>query len=319
MSLRAPMAVVNELSLPPNSPFIEPVQVPIILGELVALTRALQRVRPDLALASVAPLGTLPLTADGIAFSALAEIEGGLLKEQWRYIQTRRNIAPLNASSILQFPGLDEEYRVDGDVCIGLGVAVSTGQISVSFQTQARWDADQTTVVRTRLSEDESTGNLVEEVTSIDLPHASRPTHAEVHYSFVADLALPEPFAGSDLWADRKLRYPHLQFLPSVENQLRVLGLGSTAVSQVHRRLSELESATSTWNPASAVFPEWESKVTPESDQRKKLCVWTDVDGVSRCFDLHARFTPGAGRVHMRLVPEQKAVRIAYVGRKLEG
>ena len=29
------------------------------------------------------------------------------------------------------------------------------------------------------------------------------------------------------------------------------------------------------------------------------------------------RFTPGAGRVHFRLVPEQRSARVAYVGLKL--
>jgi hypothetical protein len=34
-------------------------------------------------------------------------------------------------------------------------------------------------------------------------------------------------------------------------------------------------------------------------------------------FDLHARFTPGAGRLHFRLDPEPRRAVIAHVGRKL--
>jgi hypothetical protein len=49
------------------------------------------------------------------------------------------------------------------------------------------------------------------------------------------------------------------------------------------------------------------------------LFIFTDLDGENRCFDLHARFTPGAGRIHFRLAPDDAGPRlvIAHVGHKL--
>lgn len=63
--------------------------------------------------------------------------------------------------------------------------------------------------------------------------------------------------------------------------------------------------------------PVWRSKITVEGEQRKLLCRFTDLDGQVRVFDLHGRFTPGAGRVHFRLVPEEGKARVAHVGLKL--
>jgi hypothetical protein len=57
--------------------------------------------------------------------------------------------------------------------------------------------------------------------------------------------------------------------------------------------------------------------VTPEAEQRKRLCMFVDLDGIERLFDWHARFTPGAGRIHLRLVPEEGKARIAHIGLKL--
>jgi hypothetical protein len=39
---------------------------------------------------------------------------------------------------------------------------------------------------------------------------------------------------------------------------------------------------------------------------------------MTRVFDLHARFTPGAGRIHFRLDPTAQKFVIAYIGKKLE-
>jgi hypothetical protein len=38
-----------------------------------------------------------------------------------------------------------------------------------------------------------------------------------------------------------------------------------------------------------------------------------------RCFDLHARFTPGPGRIHLRLAAEgdRPAIVVGYIGPKL--
>ena len=102
-----------------------------------------------------------------------------------------------------------------------------------------------------------------------------------------------------------------------VEDQLRGLRQGTPALGQVHHRLVELSAAVGAWDLAAPGGPSWSSKVSPEAEQRKVLCQFRDVDGVTRCFDLHARFTPGAGRIHFRLVAGSRLARVAYIGAKI--
>lgn len=317
MSLRAPIALVNELSLPPNSALLGSAEVVTLLREFFTLVRALVRIRSDLALASVSPLSRFPLTPEGLGFADIAAIRGGRVKEHWRYIQSRRNIAPLTGASNLQLPGLEVEYRFNGDICHGLGVACSSGQLAVSFRTDLVWDAEELEITRKRVLEDASSGQLALETSPVRIRHATQEIHVDRHAGFVADLALPDPFSGDDLWADRANRYPHLEFLPSVSSQLHALGQGSEATKQVHDRLSELDDAARDWHSVTEAFPAWKSKVNPEGQQRQNLCMFTDLDGVRRCFHYHAYFTPGPGRIHFRVVRESQRLRIAYVGLKL--
>jgi hypothetical protein len=81
--------------------------------------------------------------------------------------------------------------------------------------------------------------------------------------------------------------------------------------------LRRIDGAIADWNPKMQAVPAWRSKISPEGEQRRQLCRFTDLDGKVRVFDLHGRFTPGEGRVHFRLVPEERKARVAYVGLKL--
>ena len=92
--------------------------------------------------------------------------------------------------------------------------------------------------------------------------------------------------------------------------------LDSRWVVPVLRCLEKLEAAAATWDPDIMAEPEWQTKVTPESETRKRVCRFED-DGKLETFHLHARFTPGAGRIHFRLVGEEGRLRIAHIGGKI--
>jgi hypothetical protein len=82
-------------------------------------------------------------------------------------------------------------------------------------------------------------------------------------------------------------------------------------------RLVEMEAALAEWDTILHPTPLWRSKQSGEAEKRRRLCRFTDLDGVEREFDEHVRFTPGPGRLHFRLVREEGTAVIAYVGGKI--
>lgn len=309
--------MLNELSLPtPEDPLSED-ELGNALGGFVDMLRAARNLRGNLALVSLVGLAGLPVAEDGRTLGAILGARGGRMREQWRFLQLIRNYAPFATAPGLVLGDQAEEYRHAGALALGLGLAAANGQLAVSFKPTS-WDRPEIECERAWLEEDE-TGDIAERAEPVLAKHAATQAHIAQHERFVRELALPRPFGGADLWADRAALYPHVAFLPHVKSQLCSMSAGSAAFHQVADRLAELEAATSAWVPGDAPAPTWKSHVTPEGEQRKRLCWFVDLDGEERCFDLHARFTPGAGRIHFRLAPRQAIPRIvvAYIGGKL--
>lgn len=82
----------------------------------------------------------------------------------------------------------------------------------------------------------------------------------------------------------------------------RAMGVRVTRLRVVSRRCT---TAGRSWRPG---------RSGAELGQRKRLCVFRDLDGRENRFHRPGRFTPGAGRPRLRLVPEDRALRIACTG-----
>ena len=152
------------------------------------------------------------------------------------------------------------------------------------------------------------------EVETVDVRHLPALPDVDEHRTWIRESSLARAATGRQIWERRADLYPHLQFLPRTEAQLS--DLDSRWVVPVRRCLEKLEAAAATWDPATMAEPEWQTKVTPEGETRKRVCRFED-DGKLEIFHLHARFTPGAGRIHFRLVGEEGRLRVAHIGGKI--
>ncbi|MFI1886920.1 hypothetical protein [Streptomyces jumonjinensis] len=214
----------------------------------------------------------------------------------------------------------DVEYRHDGDAVEGLGAAHLAGGLGISLPVEPRWDADRLTLVREELLDSAEGGSAV---TEVEVGHAARREHVATHLPWiqrgantVRQKAVEGLRSGTELWERCPELFPLLQFTPLAEQHFAELT--EAWVRPVGERLGELQDAVSGWDPErQPIAPQWRSYVRTEFEMRRKLCWFPDTDGENRLFDWHCDFLPKPGRMHFRLVHEERTLRIAYVGRKL--
>ncbi|MDX9722732.1 MAG: hypothetical protein RBU37_18435 [Myxococcota bacterium] len=279
------------------------------LRVLVEVLRAVARQRRDASLLSQVKLKGIELAPGYSVGQWSAEPDS---KELWLRLRALQNVAPFELAE----PGstLAVDYYFEDLPSAGLGWAHRLDGLAASFEL-APFDSLSLVPLKRELYVEDEGNELRLESTEVVVPHVAKLEHLQGLQ--LAERGRRRPITGAAMWEHRAELFSRLSFLPGVERQLRELLSGDPRLDAIFERLSELEHALSCWEPATRSEPAWESKVTPEHEQRKKLCWYKDLDGVSRCFDLHARFTPGCGRIHFRLEPSACTAIVAHVGEKL--
>jgi hypothetical protein len=229
--------------------------------------------------------------------------------DRWNLIRDMRSHVPY--SSVLP-PGAEErtDYRIRGEAAKGAGAADLTDGLLVSLLVDATWDTAWLEATCDELDDDGAIAT-----SDIRVRHAARSEHATHHGDWIRQEGLTGFRSGAEIWDAWPDLYPCLERLPQVEQHLRELR--QDWVQSVAWRLRELDDAAARWDPTVSEFPEWASHVTPEKENRKRKCWFTDLDGEKHLFDLHARVTPGEGRIHFRRIPERQRLRVAYIGLKI--
>jgi hypothetical protein len=281
-----------------------------VMEIFVDLLRSVRQRRSEAVLVAAVKLNQLELAPGYFVEQWIAARSRNL--ELWRIIRSMRSRAPY--SDVLPLgAGEGVDIRWNGLEARGLCAAYLMDGLLVSMLVDSVWDTPQVHGTGTEIIET-GDGEADFDEYPIDVRHAAKLEHVEVHDDWLRQAGIAAFRNGSEIWASRQDLYPNLQFLPDVEDQLR--GLRQDWVIPVADRLSTLEEAIAEWDPRINREPSWRTEVTPEGEQRKRLCWFTDLDGARRLFDLHARFRPHQGRIHLRLIPEDRKARIAYVGLK---
>ena len=276
----------------------------------VGLLRQLVKLRSDAALVSAVKREELELSPGYY----LAEWAGQPAnKDLWRFIRSMQNRAPFRA--VLPDGAEDElEYFWNGKVAAALGAAHQIGGLLMSLLLDSWWDTPWIPAVRYRLgATDGGEDDSIED--EVQVHHASATGHIAVHETWLRQAGVLDLKTGLEIWQSRAGLYPTLQFLPRTETQLRELH--PEWVRPLALELRRIDDAVADWNPSQHPIPGWRSHITTEHETRRRLCEFPDIDGQVRIFDWHGRFTPGAGRVYFRLVPEERKARIANIGLKL--
>lgn len=298
--------VLNELSYPEGEKPDH--EIRRLITQLAATIKAVKAIREDAYLVSRERFSDISFGPDSIR----KFVGNPAMKEEILYLFSVANRSPY--STLMELDEFLVECSVNGRQAIGFLYCAISSSFCVSFCTSEDWNAGVIKVIISELSDEGI------QSTFFELLHAARTAHVEQHRSILERMSLERRWTSSEeIWLARSGDFPNLVFLPDVEHQLQLLPRNSEAVAQVGNRLVELQVSTAGWIVAAEAFPSWMSLVSPEGETRKRLTMFADEAGNKHCYDMHARYTPGPGRIHFRMLREQKQLEIAYIGHKIDG
>jgi hypothetical protein len=298
------LAFLNELSCPADA-YDEAAAQRGVVG-LVATLKALRKVHGTAALHSSVPLGEVSLGKD----AWLGSLAEGPLRDEWRYLRGFDNRAPFRVGLGEAF-GMESEYRYEGECAEGLGLSHALGTLGVSLDFD-RWNHSRLELQRIYLNENDECYSE-----QVEICHACSAEHIGALEEWLRRAPLAHVNDGDDLWHRRSELFPHLQFLAQVKDQIRGLKAGEVRLHSAAAGLMDLEVAVSRWDYTNTPLPTFLTKVTPEHEQRRKKFQFKNLAGVVKSFDLHSRFTPGAGRIHLWCDRSDGTATIAHVGEKV--
>jgi hypothetical protein len=236
--------------------------------------------------------------------------------ETRRYFRLITSKYPIDADS----PGLADklqimDFKLCADACTGLGVALMLDGLAVSLSGNAAWECTTVQIQQYWLDGDD----LLEEAVVVN--HASQASHVEEHAIWLSERNKPKVKSGTELLKLAPALFPRIRFCGGAENQIAALAAGNPYLAQLLKKIEGFAIVAATWEQGAFPLKDLpfltspETKVTLEKYSRERtfLCP----DGEKRVFDLHARLTPGAWRLHFYPDPNSRTVWIAYVGPKL--
>lgn len=296
------VAFLNELSHPTDE--MSDVDAKRSVEDLIRTLRRIKDIRPALELHSVLPLPSIVIGRGRVLSSLRTD---GDSRDLWRFLRGLQNKA---------FDFIDEsidfsvEYEHEGERCIGLGLAHACESLAVSFVGK-KWADSAVELVCYELDDDGDIGESI-----VRVRHAAEDTDVLELQDWLRALPLTQFEDGEDLWNKRQQSFPSLRFLPRTEQQLLSLRCGSPELQAINLKLWQLERAAQDWSE-NTPLPSFSSKVTPEHKQRQKLCQFESSSYGVQSFDLHARFTPGAGRIHIWCNSKDRTIEVGHIGDKL--
>lgn len=293
---------LNELSHPSDDLTDE--QAKASVTTLIKVLREIKKIRPSLELHSALPLPSINIGNQRTLASLRSD---GNTREEWQFLRGLENRA-FDLSS--DFSDLSTEYEYAGNRCLGLGFAHAFDSLAVSFGSPD-WKES---IVQLQCHELNTDAELA--TSEVFVRHAASDTHLEELDAWLKTMPHRIATDGQDLWDNRLEYFPALCLLPRTEEQLVSLKSGAATLNPINFRLWQLQCAAQDWNPDSPL-PVFLSKVTPEYEKRRNLCYFDSQSSGEQLFDLHARYTPGAGRIHFWCNTRNRTIEIAHIGEKL--
>lgn len=242
---------------------------------------------------------------------------GNEFREEWDFIRQLSSRSPLDAEMekglVEEMACLEFRTRQGKVQSIALAWAYLLESATVGLDAHADWGQPW---VETEFSVLEEDGAVSSEEGQVR--NASREQHVDVHEEWLKVLGFSSHPSAAQVWGERGERFPGLRFLARAEKDLLSLEGTGVPYRQALSAIQALANDVANWKPEQA-WPDFSTKATPESEQRRKYCnAHDELTGKKECFEWHTRFTGGvAGRVHFRVDEAARQIVVAYIGPKL--
>jgi hypothetical protein len=182
--------------------------------------------------------------------------------------------------------------------------------VFVSLPTVNKWNTDWMQISVITLDSDGNQNTTQEHIDNVACLAHSGPIMERHRTTICRDLT-PQKF-----WVEKNTAFPNLDFGLDVKAQIESLNI--SGFGQVINRLGELNDACDRWRASGSVAPQYQSKVTDESDatvrEHGSRRIHKDKDGNKCPYTSHARIG-SAVRIYFRLDSPQKRLEIGFVGR----
>jgi hypothetical protein len=239
-------------------------------------------------------------------------------REERRFIKTLATKSPFSQDiANLEVQEIESnvaacEFRYQGKLAIGLGIAFTLDTIAVSLLSDNCWNCSHLNLDVVSIDADDENVLVVR--------HTSRKEHLQDHIEWIKGIIQDDLIDGAALWDKRGELFPNLQFCDSVKKQLENLRIGNSMLPPIRKKLFELQNYSESWLVGGFNSELIGCKATPESETTLKKYsqerIFLCPDGQNRIFSWHVRLTPLPWRIHF--YPEcQRIIIIGYIGSHL--
>ncbi|WP_238178476.1 hypothetical protein [Calothrix sp. 336/3] len=240
------------------------------------------------------------------------------------YIRTLATKAPFSTGLInAEIKEIEDnaslsEFRYQGKLAIGLGIAYILDTIVISLLSEECWDCSRIELEFRCLDE---VGEIVSK--TVETIHASRSCHIAEHTNLIQESKeriYQKVSNGSKIWEQREQLFPNLVFCDVVRKQLEDILTGQLELQPVIKILLELQKCCQNWDSGYfnlegyPIEESGESQGTLEQYARERT--FSCPDGEERLFERHVKLRFCNWRIHF--FPEKPGtVIIGYIGRHL--
>ena len=307
------------LFLEENSAHQENVEASVVLetaNKFIQTLHCLRRINKKISLNSPNRLSRCEL-APGYTLSNL--YTGPKYREEWLFIKDFLTRSPLSDGCenwLKDLTGVEAQV-INSKESKALACAVLLDTGTISFHVDQVWKSSW---IKAKCITLDSTGNLLEETQKV--PNSSIAEHVTEHESWLKFLGHSRLVSATELWEERKERFPNLRFLDRFKSHLESLETSGSPYKELLSALDDLNKDALAWSGEGK--PSFSRKIAEgEHDKRRSLSVFHDDEThQDESFGYHAYFhigktskTPG-GRIHFRLSSDEKKFIIATAGYK---